>query len=109
MFSSLSGGLPASNGTGNGRTLQSNTVAQYRIAKYFVPEVEINSTRYFGGARDGKTQTFLTPGIVMGKIAIRPAEAKSRMGIVAGAAFQTALTSYHTYNHAVVVSLRLAF
>lgn len=109
VFSSLSGGLPASNGTGNGRTLQSNTVAQYRIAKYFVPEVEINSTRYFGGARDGKTQTFLTPGIVMGKIAIRPAEAKSRMGIVAGAAFQTALTSYHTYNHAVVVSLRLAF
>ncbi len=57
----------------------------------------------------GKTQTFLTPGIVMGKFAIRPESAKSRMGIVGGVAFQTAVTSYHTYNHALVMSLRLAF
>jgi len=109
VFTSLSGGLPTSNGATNGRTIQSNTVAQYRFTKYFVPELELNSTRYFGGLRDGKTQTFLTPGIVMGRFPIRRAEAKSRMGIVGGVAFQTAVTQYHSYNHALVISLRFAF
>ncbi len=109
VFTSLSGGLPTSNGATNGRTIQSNTVAQYRFRKYFVPELELNSTRYFGGSRDGKTQTFLTPGIVMGRFPIRRAEAKSRMGIVGGVAFQTAVTQYHSYNHALVMSLRFAF
>jgi len=32
VFSSLGGGLPTSNGAVNGRTLQSNTVMQYRSA-----------------------------------------------------------------------------
>jgi hypothetical protein len=31
------------------------------------------------------------------------------MGLVGGVAFQTAVTNYHTYNHALVTSLRLAF
>ena len=109
IFTSLGGGLPTSNALANGRTLTSNTVAQYKFGKYWTPELELNSTRYFGGTRDGKTQTFLTPGIVMGKFPIRPASAHSRMGLVGGIAFQTALTRYHTYNHAVVMSLRLAF
>jgi hypothetical protein len=109
VFSSLGGGLPTSNGRENGRTLHSNTVAQYHVGKYFWPELEINSTRYFGGTRDGNTQTFLTPGIVMGKFLIRPAAAKSRMGLVGGIAFQTAVTKYHSYNHALVMSLRLSF
>ncbi len=53
-FSSLGGGLPTSNGAVNGRTLHSNTVMQYKFGKYWTPELEVNSTRYFGGARDGK-------------------------------------------------------
>lgn len=109
VFTSLGGSLPTSNATANGRVLHSNTVAQYKIGKYLNPELEVNSTRYFGGSRDGKTQTFLTPGIVMGRFPIRSAAAKSRMGIVGGIAFQTAVTNYHTYNHALVMSLRLAF
>jgi hypothetical protein len=84
-------------------------VAQYRVGKYLFPEVELNSTSYLGGARDGKTQMFLSPGILFGKYALRPESAKSRMGMVAGIAFQTAVTSFHTYNHAGVVSVRFAF
>jgi hypothetical protein len=109
VFTSLGGGLPTSNALANGRILHSNTVAQYKFGRYFTPEVELNSTRYFGGSRDGRTQTFLSPGIVMGKFPIRPASDRSRMGLVGGVAFQTAVTHYHTYNHALVMSLRLAF
>lgn len=109
VFTTLGGGLPTSNALANGRTVHSNTVAQYKIGKYVSPELELNSTRYFGGTRDGKTQTFLTPGVILGKFPIRAASAHSRMGLVGGVAFQTAVTHYHTYNHAVVMSLRLAF
>ncbi|HTD95656.1 MAG TPA: hypothetical protein VK627_01955 [Edaphobacter sp.] len=109
VMSSLGAGLPTSKTETAGRTLHSNTVLQYHASKYLWPELEMNSTRYIGGARDGKTQTFLTPGLVVGKIALHPENPKSRTGVVAGVAFQTAVTSFHTYNHAVVVSLRFAF
>lgn len=109
IMSSLGGGLPTSKAETSGRTIHWNTVAQYHVKKYFWPELELNSTSYLGGTRDGKTQMFLTPGIIFGKFALRPESAKSRMGMVAGVAFQTAVTSFHTYNHAGVVSVRFAF
>jgi hypothetical protein len=109
LMSSLGGGLPTSQTATSGRTILWNTVAQYRGGKYLFPELELNSTSYLGGTRDGKTQMFLSPGILFGKFALRPESAKSRMGIVAGVAFQTAITSFHTYNHVGVVSVRFAF
>jgi len=109
VFGSLGAGLPTSGTATSGRTVHTNVVTQYHVGKYFWPELELNSTSYVGGSRDGKTQTFLTPGVMVGKFGIRPAEAKSRMGVLAGVAFQTAVTSYHTYNHALVVSLRFGF
>jgi hypothetical protein len=109
LMSSLGGGLPTSQTATSGRTIHWNTVAQYHVGKYLFPEVELNSTSYIGGTRDGKTQMFISPGILFGKFALRPESAKSRMGMVAGIAFQTAVTSFHTYNHAGVVSVRFAF
>ena len=109
LMSSLGGGLPTSQTATSGRTILWNTVAQYHVGKYLFPELELNSTSYVGGTRDGKTQMFLSPGILFGKFALRPEGAKSRMGMVAGVAFQTAVTSFHTYNHAGVVSVRFAF
>src|SRR6266702_1301891 len=109
VMTSLGGGLPTSDARTNGRTIHANTVAQYHLGKYFWPEVEFNTTSYLGGARDGKTQTFITPGLMVGKFALRTESEKSRMGVAAGVAFQTALTSFHTYNHAVVVCLRFGF
>jgi hypothetical protein len=108
-MSSLGGGLPTSQTATSGRTIQWNTVAQYHVKKYFFPELELNSTSYVGGSRDGKTQMFLSPGILFGKFAFKPEDPKSRIGMVAGVAFQTAVTSFHTYNHAGVVSVRFAF
>ena len=108
LFSSVGGGLPISKVSTSGRTVQWNSVAQYKIGRYFSPELEINTTRYFGGSRDGKTQTFLSPGIVVGKLPIRSVES-SRLGITVGAGFQIATTSFHTYNHALATSIRFVF
>ena len=109
LMSSLGGGLPTSNTATSGRTIHWNTVAQYHVKKYLWPELELNSTSYLAGTRDGKTQMFLSPGIIFGKFSLRPEDPKSRLGIVAGVAFQTAVTSFHTYNHAGVLSVRFAF
>ncbi|MEG9436873.1 hypothetical protein JAO29_11945 [Edaphobacter sp. HDX4] len=108
LFSSLGGGLPTSHSATSGRTVQWNSVAQYKIGKYFSPELEINTTRYFGGTRDGKTQTFLSPSIIVGKLPIRRVEG-SRLGITVGAGFQTAVTNFHTYNNAFSTSVRFVF
>jgi hypothetical protein len=109
LMTSVGAGLPTSGTATSGRTIYWNTVTQYHAGKYLWPELELNSTSYLGGSKDGKTQMFLTPGIVLGKFALKPEDPKSRIGIVGGVAFQTAVTSYHTYNHAVVMSLRFAF
>lgn len=108
MFSSLGGGLPTSKVSTSGRTVQWNSVMQYKVGRYFTPELEVNTTRYFGGTRDGKTQTFVSPGIVVGKLPIRRVEG-SRFGITVGAGFQTAVTSFHTYNHSFATSVRFVF
>lgn len=108
LMSSLAGGLPTSQVSTSGRTIQWNSVAQYKIGRYFFPELEVNATSYFGGTRDGKTQVFLSPGVIVGKLPIRSVE-KSRLGITVGAGFQTAATSFHTYNHAFSTSIRFVF
>jgi hypothetical protein len=108
-FTTLGGVLPTRNVVGIGRNLVSNSVFQYHAQKYIYPEVEINSTAYFGGPHDGKIQTFISPGIVLGKFALHPHDPKSRLGLVAGVGFQTAATTYHAYNHAAVMTGRFIF
>ncbi len=101
--------LPTGNTANLGRTVATNTVAQYRVSKFLWPELEINTTRWYGSARDGKIQTFLSPGIVVGKFAFQPHDLKARSGFVAGFAFQTAATTFHTYNHSLVFTSRYIF
>ncbi|HEY0161796.1 MAG TPA: hypothetical protein VGB69_03895 [Edaphobacter sp.] len=109
LMTSLGGGLPTSGTATSGRTIHWNSVAQYRVGKFYYPQLEINSTSYLGGTRDGKTQVFLAPGLMVGRIPIRPTETQSRLGITLGVGFQTAATSFHTYNHAFAASARLVF
>jgi hypothetical protein len=111
-FTTLGGTLPTGNTATIGRTLASNTTFQYHVQKYVWPELEINTSAWYGGAKDGKVQTFLTPGLVFGKYAPYHGESnplKNRVGFVAGAAFQTAATTYHTYNHSLVLTGRMTF
>ncbi len=108
LFSSVGASLPTSGTETSGRTILWNTVAQYKVGKYLTPELELNSSTWAGGTRDGKTQMFLSPGL-LSKIPLRPQDPTSRISVILGVAFQSAVTSYHTYNHGLAVTTRFGF
>jgi hypothetical protein len=109
--STLGATLPTHNPaiTASGRPVAWNTVAQYRIGKLFWPEIESNATFYRGGTNDGKTQEFITPGLIVGKCAFHPVDPKSRPGLAFGGGMQIAASHFHTYNHSLVLTARLIF
>ncbi len=95
--------------TTSGRPIAWNTAAQYHIGKLFWPEVESNATFYKGGTNDGKTQEFLTPGLIVGKCGLHPSDPKSRPGLAVGAGMQIAASHFHTFNHGLVMTARWIF
>jgi len=105
----LGGTLPTGDTHSIGRTVTTNAYAQYHVAKYLWPELEVNETAWYGGTRDGKVQTFLTPGMMFGKFALHPDKPARRPGFAAGVAFQTSATHYHTYNHSLIFTGRFLF
>src|SRR5271157_341003 len=107
LGATLPTGTPAT--TTSGRPVVWNTVAQYRIGRLFWPEIESNATFYKGGTNDGKTQEFITPGLIVGKCALRPSDPKSRPGLAFGAGMQIAASQFHAYNHELVLTARWIF
>jgi hypothetical protein len=87
-----------------GRPISSNTALQYCILGKLWPEVEINSTFWRDGAKAGKNQVFVTPGLIVGRIPLN-----RRVAFVFGGGFQIATTRYHAYSHAAVFTLRVPF
>ncbi len=116
-FSSTAGGtLPVTNAAGLGHSIVWNSVVQYHVGKrglsrLFWPEVESNATFYKGGANDGKSVDFITPGLVIGRIPLtHDAQGKpGRLGLTFGAGQQIAVTHFHTYNHSTVITVRMPF
>jgi outer membrane putative beta-barrel porin/alpha-amylase len=102
--STLGAGFPTAETARLGRPILSNTAFQYRIARKFWPEFEINSTFWPDGERAGKRQVFLTPGLVIGRIPLR-----RRLGLTFGAGMQIAATHFHTYNRSLIFTVRLPF
>jgi hypothetical protein len=116
LTTTAGGSLPVTNAAKLGHTVAWNNVVQYRLAqqglaRFFWPEAEFNSSFFLGGANDGKTMTFATPGIIIGRIPLsHGAEGKpGRTGLTFGAGEQIALTHFHTYNHGIVITARLPF
>jgi hypothetical protein len=101
--STLGATLPVEDGATAGRPIAWNTAVQYHEETHWWPEVEFNSTYYKGGDNDGRIQTFITPGVVTRY------KLHHRIGITLGAGMQIAASSYHSYNHAAVLSARLPF
>jgi hypothetical protein len=87
-----------------GMPLAWNTAFQYRFFKYFWPEFEVNYTWWPNGEREGQTQVFLTPGIVVGRIPIH-----ERVGITVGFGYQVAVTDHPTYHHSAILTGRIPF
>jgi hypothetical protein len=109
VISSMGGTLPTGDTRKLGRSIAWNTTAQYHLGKYLWPEVEANTTRYFQGSHDGKTQNFLTPGVATRKFKFHPGDERSRVGLAVGGGMQIATSEFHTYNHALVFTSRLVF
>ena len=111
-----SGTLPVTNEHGLGHTIAWSNVAEYRLgargfAKLLVPEVESNTSFYRGGANDGRLASFLTPGLVFGRIPLShdAGGAPGRRSLTLAAGDQIAVTHYRPYNHGLIISVRLPF
>ena len=102
--STLGGTLPVDSVDKLGRSILSNTALQGHFYQRLWPEIEINSILWKGGSNDGKKQTFITPGLNIGRFRIH-----NRVALVAGAGFQIAATHYHQYDHAFIGTLRMPF
>jgi hypothetical protein len=81
-----------------------NTAFQYHFMKYFWPQFEVNYTWWPNGQREGESQVFLTPGMMVGTIPIH-----DRIGIAVGAGYQVAVTRQPAYNHSAILSARVPF
>lgn len=116
LTTTFGGTLPVSSVAKLGHTMTWNNVAQYRLAsrgvgRFFWPEVELNSSFFSGGTNDGKAMTFATPGVIVGRVPLtRDASGRpGRLGLTFGAGEQIAVTHFHTYNHGLVVTMRVPF
>jgi hypothetical protein len=106
--STLGASLPVEDAAKLGRSIAWNTAAQFHVEKYFWPEVELNSTFFKGGANDGKSQVFATPGMLYAR-KLKPEAPRSRLAICAGAGMQIATSHFHSYNHEIAVTTRFLF
>jgi len=104
VTSTLGAILPVDQTSLIGRQVVWNSAFQYRVLRKFWPEAEVNYTYFSQGPNNGKTQVFLTPGIVFGKFPIW-----HRLGFTIGTGVQIAATHFHTYNHKYILTVRFPF
>jgi hypothetical protein len=116
LTSTAGGSLPVTNAQGLGYSVIWNHVAQYRLGKTGIahllwPEFETNRTIYRGGPNDSKTQTFGTPGVIIGRMPLLHDAhgTPGRLGLTFGAGEQIALTWFHSLNHYTVLTFRIPF
>jgi hypothetical protein len=102
--STIGGVLPTGDTKIIGRQIVFNTAFQYHLLKLFWPDCEVNSTFYKDGKTDGKKTTYLTPGLVVGRIRVA-----KNLRIVVGVGEEIAVTQYHKTNHNWVLSVRFPF
>jgi hypothetical protein len=106
--SSISMTLPTGHTARAGRPIVWNTVAQYMATRLIWPEIEFNSIFYRGGPNDGRTQAFITPGMMISKFKFSR-EANNRMAFIFGGGMQIATSEFHSYNHAIIATGRISF
>jgi hypothetical protein len=66
--------------------------------------LELNATSWSGGTLDGKTEVFVTPGLVVGSFPLA-----ERLRLSLGAGVQIAVSQFHRYNYRWISSVRLPF
>ena len=104
LQSTLAVALPVDSVDRLGHALAWNTAFQYHVRRFLWPELEVNSIFNEGGSNDGKKQTFLTPGLIVGRVPLH-----NRLGLTLGTGMQIAVTHFHTFDHDLVVTARVPF
>ena len=108
----LGAAFPLSHEREIGKSIISNVAFQYHLGEIFWPEFEVNTTHWTDGPRGGKTQVFLTPGIVFGRFPItRRLKAIIGVGCQFAVAPKLATTPVltPTYDRQLIVTTRMAF
>jgi hypothetical protein len=103
--------IPTHDNSNTGRLVQTNITVQYHISNLLWPELEMNRTDYIGGAKGGRSQTYLTPGLIVGRL---PLGAGSKL--IIGLGYQTPVSRIYsvspttpTFNHNWILSVRTTF
>ena len=96
--------IPATDAAASARAYMWNNTFQCHLARVVWPEVEVNATWFRGGKNDGKEQVFVTPGFVVGRLALA-----QRVGLTLGAGLQLPVSSFHTSEHNIIASVRVPF
>jgi hypothetical protein len=96
--------LPTGNEAKIGRTFPWNNAFQYHLYRKFWPELEVNYTHFQDGPTNGKTQVYLTPGLVLGRFHLW-----KRLALSVGGGFQIATTHFYTANHNGIFTVRFPF
>ncbi|MGB8495541.1 MAG: hypothetical protein WCE53_14165 [Candidatus Acidiferrum sp.] len=96
--------LPTGSEAKIGRTYPWNNVFQYHLYRKFWPELEVNYTYFQDGLNNGKTQVYLTPGLVLGRFHLW-----KRLALSVGGGFQIAATHFYTTNHNGIFTVRFPF
>ncbi len=81
-----------------------NTAFQGHFSTYWWPELETQYTHFSGGPNDGKNQTVLTPGLILGRY-----ELVERMKFVIGLGYQKAVGGFQTFNNGWQMTARTPF
>jgi hypothetical protein len=81
-----------------------NTAFQGHFSEYWWPELETQYTHFSGGPNNGKNQTVLTPGLILGRY-----ELVDRLKFVIGLGYQKAVGGFQTFNNAWQMTARTPF
>jgi hypothetical protein len=111
LQATLGESIPTHDHSRTGCALLTNLTAQYHASTLLWPELELNRTDWIGGARDGRSQTYLTTGLVLGRFAVG-----DRSKLILGAGYQRPLSRHSggspvtpTFNHNWIFSARTTF
>lgn len=104
--STLGWTVPTGGRQTSGTPVAYNAAFQYRVLRKLWPELEANVTLWPNGSAKlvGQKQVFMSPGLVAGRFHLW-----RRLGMSVGAGEQIAVTHFHQYNHAKVLSIRFPF
>lgn len=101
--STLGIAIPTGNTATLGKPVTWNTAFQAHTGLLW-PELEVNHTYFKDGPNDGRSQTALTAGAVLGRF-----ELNHRLRFIIGGGYQWVVSSFKTFNDTWLLTARVAF